>query len=417
MKVQIKQVFRSPKFLLGFVLINMILLVMIIYPLYNRSNPLAILGLGTFFPPGTYVSTYDVLEAQRQYTLRMPGAAENRVYARLHQEDRERMKDWLILYGIPEDEIDIYDSEALLTTWWTYYDSDIRFEGMIRADHLAFVRIDRRLEDLFNSEDFQVYRYNPETGEDVFFGTFTDTDYVNLRQVTNVVWLPLGTDNFGADVMLKLVHAIRVSLYMGLLAGVIATIIGLALGLISGYVGGLLDEIIMFILNMFSVIPGIVLLILISYSIGQEQRGATTVAVVIGLTAWVWTARSVRAQVISLRNRDHVNLSKLSGHSIFRIVMKDILPYIASYVVMAFILQVSSAILAEAGLSMLGLGPRTTDVPTLGLMMNWAMRYTAHLQGAWWAFFPVVVVIATISFALNLMNTGLDQVFNPQLRD
>ena len=135
----------------------------------------------------------------------------------------------------------------------------------------------------------------------------------------------------------------------------------------------------MFFTNIFTVIPAFVLLILISFSIGQEKRGPITIAVVIGFTSWVWTARAVRAQVISLRNRDHVNLSKLSGHSIARIIFTDILPYIASYVVMALILQISSAILAEAGLSILGLGPRTTEMPTLGLMMNWAMIYQAPI--------------------------------------
>ena len=189
------------------------------------------------------------------------------------------------------------------------------------------------------------------------------------------------------------------------------------LGLLAGYLGGIVDDIIMFVTNIFTVIPSFVLLILISYSIGQDQRGASTVALVIGLTSWVWTTRSVRSQVISLRNRDHVNLSKLSGHSLLRIILTDILPYIASYVVMAFILQISSAILAEAQLSLLGLGPKTTEVPTLGLMMNWAMLYSAHLNGSWWAYFPVILTIALISFSLNLMNTGLDQVFNPTLRD
>jgi peptide/nickel transport system permease protein len=187
--------------------------------------------------------------------------------------------------------------------------------------------------------------------------------------------------------------------------------------LLAGYIGGVLDDIIMFFTNLFTVIPSIVMLILISYSIGQEQRGAVTVAVVIGFTSWVWTTRAVRAQVISLRNRDHVNLSKLSGHSIPHIIVADILPYIASYVVMAFILQISSGILAEAGLSILGLGPKTTEVPTLGLMMNWAMIYSAHILGKWWAYFPVIVMIALVSFSMNLMNTGLDQVFNPTLRD
>ncbi len=178
-----------------------------------------------------------------------------------------------------------------------------------------------------------------------------------------------------------------------------------------------MDDVIMFITNLFTVIPRFVLLILISFSIGQEKRGAITVAVVIGFTSWVWTARAVRSQVLSLRNRDHVNLSKLSGHSIAHIIVTDVLPYIASYVVMALILQIASGILAEAQLSVLGLGPRTTEVPTLGLMMRWAMIYQAQILGKWWAIFPVLITIALVTFSMNLMNTGLDQVFNPALRD
>jgi peptide/nickel transport system permease protein len=84
---------------------------------------------------------------------------------------------------------------------------------------------------------------------------------------------------------------------------------------------------------------------------------------------------------------------------------------------MALFLQISSAILVESSLSILGLGPKTTEVPTLGLMMNWALIYQAPLLGKWWAYVPVILVITLTSFSLNLMNTGLDQVFNPTLRD
>jgi peptide/nickel transport system permease protein len=256
-----------------------------------------------------------------------------------------------------------------------------------------------------------------EGGEEKVIATIGTEDYVNVRDVANTKTLALGTDNFGRDVLKELVSAAGTSIVIGLIAGLVATTIGLLLGLLSGYLGGFIDDIIMFVTNIFTVIPSFVLLILISYSIGQDKRGAAIVALVIGLTSWTWTARSVRSQVISLRNRDHVNLSRLSGHSLVRILMTDILPYIASYVVMAFILQVSSGILAEAQLSLLGLGPKTTEVPTLGLMMNWAMLYSAHLNGSWWAYFPVILMITLISFSLNLMNTGLDQVFNPTLRD
>jgi peptide/nickel transport system permease protein len=84
---------------------------------------------------------------------------------------------------------------------------------------------------------------------------------------------------------------------------------------------------------------------------------------------------------------------------------------------MALILQISSAVLAEAGLSILGLGPRTTEMSTLGLMMNWALIYQAQILGKWWAYLPVILTIGMISFSLNLMNTGLDQVYNPALRE
>jgi ABC-type dipeptide/oligopeptide/nickel transport system permease subunit len=235
--------------------------------------------------------------------------------------------------------------------------------------------------------------------------------------VPNIRVLPLGTDNFGRDVLAELVKATSVSLVIGLVAGVIATTIGLIMGLMAGFMGGIVDDIIMFITNMFTVIPTFVLLILISFSIGQDKRGPVTIAIVIGLTFWVWTARAVRAQVFSLRDRDHINLSRLSGHSTARIIIIGILPFIASYVIMALILQVSSAILLEASLSILGLGPRTTETPTLGLMMNWAMIYQAHILGKWWALFPVLLVIALITFSMNLMNTGLDQVYNPALRE
>ena len=248
-------------------------------------------------------------------------------------------------------------------------------------------------------------------------GAVAQTDYVNVGEVPNVRVLPLGTDNFGRDVLAELVQATSVSLLIGLVAGLIATTIGLIMGLMAGYMGGMVDDIIMFITNIFTVIPTFVLLILISFSIGQDKRGPVTIAMVIGLTSWVWTASAVRAQVFSLRDRDHVNLSRLSGHSTARIIIIDILPFIASYVIMALILQISSAILLEASLSILGLGPRTTEMPTLGLMMNWAMIYQAHILGKWWAIFPVLLVIALITFSMNLMNTGLDQVYNPALRE
>ena len=416
MKHTLQQVFRSGKFVFGFSIFAAILLIVLIYPLIIKDPPLQIIGQGTFFEPGIYVSVYDSIHSQ-SYTLNLDDAAAHRIASKLSEEDRLAMQQWLVADGIPEGEIDTRDTKKLLDQWVNNYDPDKNVPGMTNARRNYFVRLNNSLKGLLSIEGATIAEVNPQTTILEPIGTVSQSDYVNINKVANVRVLPFGTDNFGRDVLTELVAATGVSLLIGFVAGIIATLAGLTLGLLAGYVGGFVDDMIMFFTNLFTVIPSFVLLILISFSIGQEQRGAYTIAMVIGTTSWVWTARAVRAQVISLRNRDHVNLSKLSGHSIVHIILTDILPYIASYVVMALILQISSGILSEAGLSIIGLGPRTTEMPTLGLMMHWAMIYQAEILGKWWAYFPVLVTIALITFSMNLMNTGLDQVFNPALRD
>jgi len=417
MKHTLHQVFHSGKFVVGFSIFSVILLIVIVYPLIIRDAPLEIIGQGTFFPPGIYVSTYDSIHASEKYTLNLDDAAAKRIGSKLSDEDRLAMKDWLVADGILEEEIDVADTARLLEQWEKNYDPKKSSHGMTFAKQRYFQRLNTSLQGILATEGEITAAINPQSGALEQTGIVNQSDYANIGQVANVRMLPLGTDNFGRDVLTELVKATGISLEIGLVAGVVATLIGLVLGLLAGYLGGFVDDFIMFITNLFTVIPTFVLLILISFSIGQEKRGAVTIAVVIGFTSWFWTARAVRAQVVSLRNRDHVNLSKLSGHSIVHIIAADILPYVASYVVMALILQISSGILSEAGLSIIGLGPRTTEVPTLGLMMNWAMIYQAHILGKWWAFFPVLITIALVTFSMNLMNTGLDQVFNPALRD
>lgn len=412
----IKQVFRSPRFLVGFVIFVLILLTVIFYPLFVKADPLAMVGNGNFFKPGTYVNVSETVTANK-YTLNVDVSGAAKLDRQLDENARAKMADWLIRFGgVDEAEIDTTDSVALVELWKNHYSKDADQTGLISADKKAFARLDAKIDDILKSSGI-IIAEREDDGTLSESMTIDDNSYVNIGDLYTTQTFPLGTDNFGRDVLTELVSATTTSLRIGLIAGLIATAIGLILGLIAGYVGGLVDNIITFITNLFTVIPSFVILILISYSVGQGARGVGLVSVIIGLTSWTWTTRSVRSQVISLRNRDHVNLSKLSGHSMFRIIFTDILPYIASYVVMALILQISSGIMAEAQLSMLGLGPATTKTATLGLMMNWAMMYSAHLNGSWWAYFPVILTIALISFSLNLMNTGLDQVFNPQLRD
>ena len=420
MKNTLKNVFHSPRFLVGFIIFMVMLLTVLIYPYLVVRDPLVSLGKG-FLAPGTYMSVYDANNTGT-YRMDLPEATENRLEASLPAANRQTMLDYLAAMGLDVSDLDTSNDKLddLLALWTdNYSDEDARvnkYPGFsTQSQRNALKRINNSIT---STEASAAMTVTKGEGENATTTTISDTDYVKVNEVANTVTLPLGTDNFGRDTLTELVRATGVSLLIGLVAGTIATLIGLLVGLLAGYLGGIVDDILMFIANLFTVIPSFVLLILIYYSLGPDARGIMTCAVVIGVTSWVWTARSVRSQVISLRNRDHVNLSKLSGHSVFRIVTTDILPYILSYVVMAFILQVSSGILAEAQLSLLGLGPKTTEVPTLGLMMNWAKLFGAYTSSnAWWAYFPVVLVIALISFSLNLMNTGLDQVFNPALRD
>ena len=416
MKHTLRQVFRSGKFVVGFCIFMFILLTVFLYPLFAKDAPLTIVGQGTFFPPGIYVNVYDSLSSPT-YILKLDDAAEKRMASKMSEDDRLAIKEWLVGYGISESEIDTTDTEKLLGQWVNNYDSKQKIPGMTNAKRNYYIRLNNSLEGILATEGAIIAAQNADTGTLEAADTVQQTDYVNVTEVPNVRLLVLGTDNFGRDVLTELVSATGTSLIIGIVAGLIATSIGLILGLLAGYMGGVVDDVIMFFTNILTVIPSFVLLILISLSIGQDKRGPYTIAVVIGLTFWVWTARAVRSQVFSLRNRDHVNLSKLSGHPLPRIILLDILPFIASYVFMALILQISAAVLAEAALSIIGLGPRTTETPTLGLMMNWAMIYQAQIMGKWWAYLPVIITIALISFSLNLMNTGLDQVYNPALRE
>ena len=416
MKNTLRQVFHSGKFVVGFCIFTFILLLTVVYPLFVKDSPLGIIGQGTFFPPGIYVNLYDSISTTPS-TLMLDNATAKRIASKLSSDDRQAIKEWLVAVGIPENEVDTTDTQKLLGQWASNYDPKKQIKGMTFAKTRYYQRLNDSLQGILSTEGVTVAAPNEQTGTLEEIDSIAQTDYVNVRDVPNKRVLLLGTDNFGRDVTTELLAATGTSLLIGIIAGLIATTIGLVLGLMAGYIGGRVDDIIMFFTNLFTVIPSIVLLILISFSIGQEKRGPVIIAIVIGFTSWYWTARAVRAQVISLRNRDHVNLSRLSGHPTSRIIFTDILPYIASYVFMALILQISTAILAEAALSILGLGPKTTTTATLGLMMNWALIYMAPSLGKWWAYIPVIVAIALISFSLNLMNTGLDQIYNPALRE
>jgi peptide/nickel transport system permease protein len=222
----------------------------------------------------------------------------------------------------------------------------------------------------------------------------------------------LGTDNEGQSVMANLVYGIRTSLLVGLLAGVIATLVGVIIGLVSGYTGGVVDDILGGFTNMALAIPPIIIIILVG--IALDNTTPVTIALILGFTSWPWLTRAVRAQSSSVRTREHIDVAKLSGARSSSILIWDVLPYLLSYVVMAFVLQVSGAILAEATLSLLGLGPANSV--SLGIMLYWALAWGSVRTGAWWAFLPPTIMLSIVAFALLLLQSSLDEIFNPRLR-
>lgn len=223
----------------------------------------------------------------------------------------------------------------------------------------------------------------------------------------------LGTDHLGLDMFSLLIQGLRSSLYVGLVAGTLATVLGTSIGVYGGYKGGLIDDVLTVATNLFLVIPSLIVLILISASL-DEGRSLTLIALLIGGTTWTWSARAVRAQAASIRARDHVALARINGYGTAGIVTLHILPYLLSYIFMVFIIQTATGILAEASISLLGLGPY--DSISLGKILNEAKNNEALTDGAWWAFIPAMVLITQVVLALYVLNTSLEGVFNPRLR-
>lgn len=222
-----------------------------------------------------------------------------------------------------------------------------------------------------------------------------------------------GTTTFGQDVFTQFVKGLGATFMVGIVGGGIALIIGVAVGFTAGYRGGLIDEFLNMVTNIVIVIPSLVLLLLVAAYL--EVRGLVVEAVFIGLTSWPWAARAIRAQTFSLRTREFVDLARLSGMKDRKIILGEIAPNMLSYLFMTFILLFGGAILIAATLDFIGLGP--TNAISLGLMMNNAVLWGAMLLGMWWWFVPPGLAITMLVGALYIMNVGLDEVFNPKLRE
>jgi len=221
----------------------------------------------------------------------------------------------------------------------------------------------------------------------------------------------LGTNHLGKDVFKQLVWGARNSLLVGFGTAFLSTLVAILIGMTAGYFRGRVDDVLTLLMNLFLVIPGLPLLIVLS---GYLKPGTTTVIFVLSLTGWAFAARIMRSQTLMLREKDFVAAAKVSGESSFRIIFSEILPNMTSIIVGNLISGVGYGIGAATALSFLGL----TDISevTWGTNLYWAQQGNALLSGAWWTFIPSGLAVALIIFGLSLINYAMDEITNPRLR-
>jgi peptide/nickel transport system permease protein len=225
----------------------------------------------------------------------------------------------------------------------------------------------------------------------------------------------LGTTQLGADVFSQLLAGARPTIVYSLLAGLIATVISCAFGLTAGYARGIVDDVLSLFINVFLVLPTLVILIVVAaYANQLNVRGGGIQTVVIAFTAWPWGARVLRSQMLSLRSKDFVLASRVAGESPFRTIWDEILPNMTSLVVANFIGATLYALLFGVALQYLGL----TDESQVswGSMLYWAQNNDALIQGMWAWFVPVGLCIALFGTGLIFTNYAIDELTNPRLR-
>jgi peptide/nickel transport system permease protein len=222
----------------------------------------------------------------------------------------------------------------------------------------------------------------------------------------------LGTTLTGQSVFAQMVVSTRLSLAIGVGAGLLATIISIIVGISGAYAGGIVDEALSLLSNVVLVIPTLPLVIVIlAFS---NSNGLVPLIVIIALTSWAASARVLRAQTLSVRNREYVLAARSSGERAWRIVLVEIMPNELPIIVSQFIFGVIFAILTQASLAFIGLGSPT--LLTWGNMLNIAYNDQALSVGAWWWFIPPGLAIAMLGMGLALINFSLDEMFNPRLR-
>lgn len=224
---------------------------------------------------------------------------------------------------------------------------------------------------------------------------------------------PLGTDRQGRDILALMIAGTPLTLRIGLIAGTIGIVVGTVLGFASAFYRGAVDTIIRGSVDVLLTVPSLLVMILVAVAF----KGGLTVngmALVVSMLAWVWPTRTIRAQVLTMRESGYIRVAQLSGMSSPEIIVKEMIPNLLPYLAASFVGAVAAAILASIGLEALGLGPM--ESPTLGMTIYWVLHYSALLHGMWWWWVPPIVIVVIVFIGLFLLSTGLDELANPRVR-
>jgi len=225
---------------------------------------------------------------------------------------------------------------------------------------------------------------------------------------------PLGTDRFGRDVLALVLVGLPNSLIVAGIAGVISTMIGIVVGFTAGYKGGRIDAALRTFTDMFLVIPTLPLIIILAAYV--QQVSIAQLAIILAVFSWPFAARVIRAQVLSLRERPYIELSKMTNMTDREIIVGDILPNMLPYIGIGFATSALGAAFALVGLEVIGLGPGGSDTMDLGLLINFAQQWGVLSLGKWAILAAPVTLLVLLFFGVVLINQGLEEFYNPRLR-
>ena len=223
----------------------------------------------------------------------------------------------------------------------------------------------------------------------------------------------LGTDSQGRDSLAVTLQAIPLTLRIGFVASIIGMVVGVIFGFVGGYYGGFVDNLFKGAADILITIPILLILVVIAITL-TGPVDATLQALVIASVSWMWPTRTIRAQVLTMRERAYVSVARLSGANNMEMIFMEMLPNLLPFITASFVTATAAALLTTIGMDALGLGPQ--NEVTLGNTIYWAIEYTAPVRGIWWWWAPPVVVLALIFLGLYLTSAGMDKIANPRLR-